>query len=169
MATTTHIPLDLYLRTAYEPDAEYIDGEVEERPKGEDSHSAWQAAIQRWFFRYENEWDIVVCPELRVQTSPTHFRVPDVTILDATFPRERVVTHPPAAVLEILSPEDTHQRLMRKLREYERMGIAAIWVIDPDTGFFERFESGQLVRRSEFNLPARGIEFSVSEIARLVR
>jgi hypothetical protein len=28
MATTTHIPLEVYLRSDYQPDAEYIDGEL---------------------------------------------------------------------------------------------------------------------------------------------
>jgi hypothetical protein len=26
MATTTHVPVEVYLRSSYEPDAEYIDG-----------------------------------------------------------------------------------------------------------------------------------------------
>ena len=76
MATTTRIPLEQYLHTVYEPDAEYVDGEVEERPVGEDSHSAWQAAIQRWFFRYEEEWQILVRPELRGGVQPRLARHP---------------------------------------------------------------------------------------------
>ena len=34
MATTTHVPVEVYLRSSYEPDAEYVDGEIEERPAG---------------------------------------------------------------------------------------------------------------------------------------
>jgi hypothetical protein len=45
MSTTVHLPLEVYLRSSYEPDAEYVDGEIEERPMGEDDHSAWQLAI----------------------------------------------------------------------------------------------------------------------------
>jgi hypothetical protein len=26
MATTTHVPVEVYLRSSYEPDAEYVDG-----------------------------------------------------------------------------------------------------------------------------------------------
>ena len=169
MAAATHIPVEIYLRSTYEPDAEYIDGEIEERPMGEYSHSAWQNAIAFWFNLHAEEWNILVCPELRVQTSPTHFRVPDVAILDADLPREPIATRPPLAVFEVLSPDDTYQRLMRKLRDYEAMGIAAIWVVDPETGLFDRFENGQLVRRTVCELPSRGLSFSVAEIARLVR
>jgi hypothetical protein len=51
MATTTQgarqaVPVEVYLRSSDEPDAEYVDGEIQERPLGEDSHSAWKSAIQ---------------------------------------------------------------------------------------------------------------------------
>jgi hypothetical protein len=45
MATSTRVPIEVYLRSSYEPDAEYVDGEIEERPMGERDHAAWQAAI----------------------------------------------------------------------------------------------------------------------------
>ena len=169
MATPTKVPIELYLHTTYEPDAEYIDGEIEERPVGENGHSAWQQAIAFWFGLHADEWNIVVRPELRVQTSETRFRIPDVAILDATLPREPFAISPPLAVFEVLSPEDYHTRLIRKLGDYEQMGIPAIWVIDPETGLFERFADGQLARGSEFSLPERGIAFPVTEIAKLVR
>ena len=35
MATTTHVPVEVYLCSSYEPDAEYVDGRIEERPMGE--------------------------------------------------------------------------------------------------------------------------------------
>ena len=166
MAVTTQVSIDMYLRTAYQPDAEYVDGEIEQRPIGEDNHSAWQSAINYWFRLHAEQWNVRVRPELRVQTSETRFRVPDIAILDASLPREPIAMHPPLAVFEILSPEDTHKRLMRKLSDYEQMGIPAIWVIDPESGLCERYEAGQLVRRTQFSLP--GIEFSLQAIADLV-
>ncbi len=39
MATTTHVPVEVYLRSSYEPDAEYVDGKIEERPMGECDHA----------------------------------------------------------------------------------------------------------------------------------
>jgi hypothetical protein len=35
MATTAPVPIELYLHTSYEPDADFVDGEVEERFVGE--------------------------------------------------------------------------------------------------------------------------------------
>ncbi len=41
------ISLEVYLLSSgYEPDAEYVDGEIEECPMGEFDHNAWQQAIQ---------------------------------------------------------------------------------------------------------------------------
>ena len=47
MAATAFVPVEVYLRTSYEPDADYVDGSIEERPMGENDHSAWQDAICR--------------------------------------------------------------------------------------------------------------------------
>jgi hypothetical protein len=35
MATVTHVSLDTYLRTVYEPDVDYVDGELEDRHVGD--------------------------------------------------------------------------------------------------------------------------------------
>ncbi len=40
---------------------------------------------------------------------------------------------------------------------------------DPESGSFDRFEEGQLVRRAQFELAARGVSFAVAEIAKRVR
>ena len=71
MSTTTHIPVEVYLRSCYEPDAEYVDGEIEERPMGEYDHADWQAAIYLWFHQHAREWNVRVKPELRIQVGAT--------------------------------------------------------------------------------------------------
>jgi Uma2 family endonuclease len=165
----TQVPLEVYLRSSeYEPDAEYVDGTIEERPMGEFDHAAWQLAIIKWFLRHEEEWNIDVLPELRVQAAPTRFRVPDVTVLDRSLPVEQIITHPPIAVFEVLSPEDTISRLKRKLEDYRTMGIPHIWVIDPEDGSFSRYEDSQLNRRECFSDPARGIIFDMNVIKDLL-
>ena len=136
MATTTHVPVEVYLCSSYEPDAEYVDGRIEERPMGEFDHTSWQQAIQRWFLQHQMEWGIRVRPELRVKVAATRYRVPDVTVLDRSRPIEQIITHPPLAVFEVLSPEDRVQRLKLKLEDYRAMGIPEIWVIDPQDSTF---------------------------------
>ena len=158
------VPLSTYLKSEYEPDAEYVDGEIEERSMGEYDHSSWQQAICYWFQQQAKDWDLRVRPELSIQVSPTRFRVPDVTVLDRERPVEQIITHPPIAVFEVLSPEDTVRRLMRKLNDYHAMGIPEIWVVDPETRIFSRFEDCQLIRRETFAVLSKAISFPVSQI-----
>ena len=165
----THVPLETYLRSSYEPDAEYVDGVIEERPVGEFDHSSWQHAIELWFAKRATEWGIRVRPELRVQVSRRRFRVPDVTVLDRNLPVEQIITHPPIAVFEILSPEDTVMRMMAKLADYERMGIQTIVVLDPGGTHF-RYMGGTLepLAAGAFDLPGSACSFDVAEIEMLL-
>ncbi len=167
MATATRVPLEVYLRSEYEPDAEYVDGEIEERPMGVVSHADWQQAIQRWFANRSREWNIRSYSEARVRVAEEYCRVPDVTVLDRSLPMEEVITLPPIAVFEVLSPEDTVKKLKKKLLEYASMGIPQIWVVDPDTGVFERFENGSLGPATRYEQGP--IQFDVAEIATLLQ
>jgi Uma2 family endonuclease len=161
--------LDLYLKSSFEPDAEYVDGVIEERPVGEYDHSSWQHAIELWFAQHAKQWSIRVRPELRVQVSRSRFRVPDVTILDRNLPVEQIVTHPPIAVFEVLSPEDSINRMMAKLADYERMGIKTILILDPKGQHF-RYSGGRLEPLSPkpFDLPDSSCRFDLSEIEKLL-
>ena len=103
---TNYIPVELYLESEYEPNADYVDGVIEERNLGEWDHASWQQAIQHWFLLHEAAWQVRVRPELRIQISPTRFRVADVTVVDRSHPKEQIITHPPLAVFEVLSPDD---------------------------------------------------------------
>ncbi len=146
MAATTSVPVEEYLhRVEYEPDAEYVDGVIEERPMGEYSHATWQYMLEKWFDQHAREWGIRVRCELRVQVSATSFRVPDVVVFDRSRPIEQILTHPPVAVFEVLSPEDRMERILRKLHEYAAMGIPEIFVVNPKADEVFRFQGGGLV------------------------
>ncbi len=155
MATTALLSLEQYLRSEYEPDAEYVDGEVEQRSMGEYDHSSWQQAIERWFLEHAKEWGIRVRCELRTQVGPTRYRVPDVVVFDRARPVEQILTHPPIAVFEVLSPEDTTSRLLVKLDDYQYMGVRNIFVLDPRLERAFRYVQGEL-RLSEGVLPLEG-------------
>jgi Uma2 family endonuclease len=163
------VPLEEYLHSSYEPDAEYVDGVIEERPAGEWNHSSWQAAILDFYWRRSREWDIRVRLSLRIQVHSTRFRIPDVTVLDRNLPVEPVITHPPIAVFEVLSPEDSVTRMMTKLGDYEQMGIQTILVLDPDGKHF-RFRAGALEPLTEtiFDLPGSKCRFDLAEIFKLL-
>ena len=83
---------------------------------------------------------------------------------------EQIITHPPLAVFEVLSPEDRLQRMKRKLEDYRAMGIPEIWVIDPQDSTFYRYEDLQLLRNDTFSHSGKGNHFrheSAQAVARL--
>ena len=168
-ATTSFVSVEQYLRSSFDPDAEYVDGQIEKRAVGENDHSAWQAAICAWFQQQIQTGQIRVRPELRVQVGPTRFLVPDVTLLDRNQPVERIATHPPVAVFEILSPEDKLKRVMTKCGMYEQMGFPTVLVIDPD-GPKYRYIAGRLepLEQRGFDLPGSQARFDLDEIEKFL-
>jgi Uma2 family endonuclease len=144
--STTLVSLDQYLRypNDFEPDADYVDGEIEPRPMGVYDHANWQRVLMEWFLLNAKQWNIRVLPELRIRITPTRYRIPDVVVFDRSRPIEQILTHPPIAVFEILSPEDRMSRMTIKLADYEAMGIPTIRVIDPTTRAISEFRNGTL-------------------------
>jgi Uma2 family endonuclease len=124
------ISVEEYLSTVYEHDCEYVDGVIEERDLGEFEHSFLQLFLGSVFVAHRAEWGIVAVSEQRIQVKASSFRVPDLTVLRAGTPRERILTHPPLLVIEIQSPEDTLRRTAAKTAEYLAFGIEHVWVID---------------------------------------
>lgn len=133
-----------YLKTDFEPAADFVDGVVEERNVGEYDHSTWQDALQAWFRAHSPDWRLRARPEWRMRTGPTRYRVPDVAVTSMDGPADPVQTTPPVAVFEILSPDDRIRRVMVKLSDYERMGVRNVFLIDPDGPAFFRFQDGKL-------------------------
>jgi Uma2 family endonuclease len=163
------VPLEVYLKSSYEPDAEYVDGAVEERPAALWDHANWHGAVDQFFGSRRTEFGIRVRPSLRIRTGPNTIRVPDVAVLDRNLPVEQIVTHPPIAVFEILSPEDSLNRMMTKLADYERMGIKTILVLDPNGRHF-RYLAGKLepLPPEPFDLPGSACRFDLSAIEKLL-
>jgi len=160
---TTLITVEEYLRTSYEPDAEYVDGIIEERPMGEGKHSAWQATLSAFFFVRSREWHIRVRPELRTQTGARRYRVPDLAIITPEAAEQPIATVPPLVAIEILSPEDRIARLLVRLTDFESMGVLAIYVVDPEDGSLFRFTEGKLGAAASIFVRER--ETSWTEIA----
>jgi Uma2 family endonuclease len=169
MSPATHMSEEMYLRSSFEPDAEFVNGVIKERPPAEFDHANWQAAILYWFALHLTEWNIRTVPSLRIRVRRGVYRVPDVAVLDRANPLEQVVTFPPLAVFEVLSPEETAQDLTKKLDDYAEMGIPHIVVVDPRTSVFRRYANMCLEPVDRFTFPERGIVFEMSEIAAMLQ
>ncbi len=130
MATATQITIAEYLTASYRPDCDLIDGEVQERNVGKREHARVQALLAAWFGNHEREWSVMVLINPRIQVSPTRVRIPDL-VLTSLLPQPEVLVDPPLLIVEVLSPDDTYTNLNDRTRDYQRMGVETIWLIDP--------------------------------------
>lgn len=119
-----------YLHTSYDPDCDYVDGEVLERNMAERDHSELQFELGLFFRNHREEWNTYSFAEQRIQVSPTRFRVPDVCVY-LERPKEQVFTTPPFICIEILSPEDRLDRIQDRIDDYFNFGVPYVWVINP--------------------------------------
>jgi Uma2 family endonuclease len=123
----TLVPVGEYLSTAYNPDVDYVEGQLEDRNMGEREHGELQARI--WLLLKQRR---ILQPfiETRLMISPNRYRVPDICAYDKK-PEESIFTRPPALCVEIISPEDRMSRIMNVVRDYLSMGVPTVWVLDP--------------------------------------
>lgn len=133
MTTSAPVSTDEYLNTSYRPDCDYIDGRVMERSSGEFEHSSLQREILFYLRDHYPALRRRLQPEQRMRVSATRFRIPDICVLAENAPTERVIATPPVLCIEILSPEDTMNRTMERIKDYFAMGVPVCWVIDPVT------------------------------------
>jgi len=166
MVSTTLIPVSEYLRTTYEPDCDYVDGELQERNLGERPHSFLQLILAAMFHANRRAWNIVAGTEVRVQVGAHRFRVPDVAVMRRSDPADSIVQTAPMICIEVLSPEDRLQRMQERIDDFARMGVEHIWLIDP----FSRHAwiataDGSHARVTEaFSVPGTPIRISLAEV-----
>jgi len=133
MKAAAPISVDEYLRTTYDPDCDYVDGEVIERNVGERPHSNLQSELVTYFRVRRRKLKTYAYVEQRVQVSKTRFRIPDVCVYVGDDPQDRIFHTPPFICIEILSPEDRVARTQERIDDYLTFGVSYVWVIDPET------------------------------------
>jgi Uma2 family endonuclease len=126
----TLISVQEYLHTLYDPDCDYVDGEVLERNMAERDHSELQGELLFFFRGHRQDWHTYAFIEQRIQVGPTRFRIPDVCVY-LERPKEQVFVTPPFICIEILSPEDRLERIQDRINDYLNLGVLHVWVIDP--------------------------------------
>jgi Uma2 family endonuclease len=169
MSSTTSISVSEYLNTSYSPDRDFVDGRVEERNLGEHDHAAVQAALVLWFGQHQDEWNIEVLPEQRIRISATKFRVPDICLVSLDQPVEQILTKPPLACIEILSPEDTLRRMQERIDDYRQFGVGNIWVLDPVTQRGYDCRPAGFLDATEFAIPGTPIRLVLSQLFARIR
>ena len=135
------IPVEEYLNAAYDPDVEYVDGVLVERNVGEWPHSLVQSNL---IFALSVKYpSVFAVPALTSQTAPTRYRLPDVCVLLA-LPKTKYLLDAAFVAIEVLSEHDSMSRIMEKLEEYDRKGVANIWLFDPRLRKMSVYANGAL-------------------------
>ena len=128
------VSVDEYLRSDYEPDVDYVDGVLEERDAGELDHSDLQGELVTWVRNHGRPRRINAFATLRIRITDTRFRVPDLVITQGKRKLgEPLLTKPPVAVIEILSPEDRVTLMQQRIDDLLRIGTPSVFLIDPAT------------------------------------
>ena len=132
MVSTALTSVEEYLGTVYDPDRDYVEGQLLDRNVGEVDHSDAQSSSALFLRKnYADDWVGVAA---RMQVRRDRFRVPDVMLVKGGKPRQRIVTQPPELVVEVLSPDDRAADLQDRIDDYLAFGIGAVWVINPANG-----------------------------------
>ncbi len=170
MATAALITASEYLRSSFEPDAEFVDGHIEQRPAGERTHSVLQKRFLFLLSTLACEPYFESIQELRVQVTPTRFRVPDVCLLSTSAPYEEIATVPPLLCIEVLSPEDTMTRTLVRVQDFLTMGVPKVWIVDPELRTIHVCAGDTLTshREGELPVPQTPITVPLAEVFRVL-
>ncbi len=145
MATApTLLSIEEYLSTSYRPDADYVNGELQERHSGQFDHARLQWLLSVFFGSHEKVWHIKGATDVRMRIASSIIRVCDVVLLHEDAPHEQVIQTCPLLCVEIMSPDDRFSRAKEVLADYLSMGVPNIWLIDP-------------IRRAAFTFDATGL------------
>jgi Uma2 family endonuclease len=165
MGAKTLISESDYLRMTFDgPEAEYVEGEVQERSMPKNSHSAAINWVQGMFFLASMKHPLYPRPEIRFQVAPGRFRVADLAVYAYQAPSAETPPEVPHVVVEVVSPEDRHDDLMVKLAEYQNFGIPHIWLADPALRRLSVYRDGSLTSVAELSLPEFGLAIKLGEV-----
>ena len=124
------ISVEEYLSTSYDPDVEYVDGELVERTGGETHHGRLECLIGSYLCKHETEWGITGYIAVRTKVLPTRFRLPDICVVLGPDGEDQILREPPFLCIEILSKDDRAADIQEKIEEYLAFGVKYIWIIN---------------------------------------
>ncbi len=125
---------------------------------GEKSHGLLQGVLFSIFQANRRVWNLLPVLEQRVQTSAHHYRVPDLCLVRPADAAQQIVSSAPVLCVEVLSREDSLSSMQERVDDYQAMGVAAVWVIDP------RLRVAYTVSGKGFERVASTLEIAGTEI-----
>ena len=71
---------------------------------------------------------------------------------------------PPLLVVEIVSPDDRHEELLRKLDQYREWGVEHIRVVQPELRKLHVYDARGLTEVSQFELAEAGVRIAAEQL-----
>jgi len=135
------------------------------------NHSKLTYRLSVLLSAYEGQYDIM--PELEFDLSAGRAK-PDVAILTKSVHNwEKDIIrypHPPLTAIEILSPTQSFDSLLLKIREvYFPSGVESAWIVMPSVKTIYLFmpeQPPQIIASGTLSDPATGVELEVAAIFR---
>jgi Uma2 family endonuclease len=120
------------LATLYEPECEYVDGELIPKAIGTNDHSELQSRLAYLLYRYREANVCRVATEQLLRLRERVVLIPDLCLLAYDHGQHGLITKPPLLCIEILSPSDRFSYTLKKCDEYLRWGVPACWICEPE-------------------------------------
>lgn len=141
---------------------EFEDGKITEKPMPDWNHSIVAMWIGSLIMRYFPQF--AAAAELRSRLNPARWRLPDVSVAPWSDTRlTKYAEKPLHLCIEILSEDDTVEKLIKKCREYHAWGVPYCWIIDPERQTAWQFAAGEEPFQAD-RLQAEPISLPVTEI-----
>jgi Uma2 family endonuclease len=153
-----------YLRSTFEPDAEFVRGEIAERSTADYLHSKIQGLLLIWFGRLMERHRVQPCPELRMRLGPGVYRVPDISLIAGPEPEVRFPDTPPLVTVEIVSLDDRYSDVVEKLEEYREWGVPHVWLVDPHKKRLSVYNESGLQDVTSLTLPEYNFEIPAEQL-----
>ncbi len=152
-----------YLGTSFDgPEPDFIDGEVVDRSIPSNSHSDTAQRLGDLFYEAQREGRLFRRPEIRIQVAPRRYRVVDLAIYSGAPPHGEIPHEVPFVTIEVVSPDDRYDEVMKKLLDYQRMGVPNIWLADPQLRRLYIYRDESLISQPALELPDYSISVSVA-------
>ncbi len=127
---------------------ELVDGVLVEKPVGTPEAILAGLVIHLlWDFLEENDLGVVAGADGPYRLFPGLVRIPDVSFIPWSripgeeVPKDAVSRLVPELVVEVISRGNTKKEIQRKLREYFKVGVRLVWVLQPRTQTAEVYTS----------------------------
>ena len=163
-AGTTLVSVEEYLGKSYEPNCEYIDGVLRQKPMPTGEHSTVEDQIV--YLVKVGFPDFAARTELTVRIRPTRFLIPDVAIQRRDRIQKPYPIDPVHVCIEVVSPTDRLVDVFDKCKEYHDWGVEMAWVVDPATQRGWEYRKGQAPVEvpPDGSLTAEGLSLRLADV-----